>query len=52
MKKCKGSGLLMTTLYTCVYKENGISRALNVSMLTNLLLDPSKTVIPGPIFMI
>ncbi len=37
---------------TSLYKENGVSWALNVLVLTCLLLNPSKTVIPGPIFMI
>ncbi len=37
---------------TTLYKENGINWALYVLVLTYLLLDPSKTGIPGPIFMI
>ncbi len=35
---------------TTLYKENGINWALYVLVLTYLLLEPSKTVIPGPIF--
>ena len=37
---------------TTLYKENGMNWALYVLMLTYLLLDPLRTVIPGPIFMI
>ena len=44
----KGSGLLMTTLY----KETDKSWALCVLVLTFLLLNTSKTVTFGPIFMI
>ena len=37
---------------TSLYKENGINWALNVLVPTCILLNPSITVIPGPIFMI
>ena len=37
---------------TSLYKENGINWALNVLVLSCLLLDPPKKVIPGPIFII
>ncbi len=46
--KWQGSGLLMTT----IYKENDKSWALCVLVLTFLLLNTSKTVTSGPIFMI
>ncbi len=44
----EGSGLLMTRLY----KENAESWAPHVSVLTLLVLNSSKTAMPGPIFMI